>query len=332
MKEKYCKHCNQFLPVESFYYFRTTNVYSQHCKACTLAVRAEKKLQLGVPTAPLATNHKGVPIRKFGNGFRIIWTPAMIETLKEKFADTDNQELADLIGIHVTSMLNKARVLRLTKSKAFRSAQQQKAYKSSPKQTRRKEYKRLGEKRTKPDYSNRPVVAVRPDGGVAMYFNCPSEAIHQGGINAGNLYAALRKEARVAGGYMWYFRDEHERLWFENPEQLKWTPSPLHAYFRRGYRKGAQVVKGKKFKLSEETLQKRRDVAALLNDRMRETNGWNISRKPIVCIETGEVYPSLKACSESISCPLSSLHRHLNNGSPFKGKHYEYKNPNRTSH
>jgi hypothetical protein len=39
----YCKHCNQTLPQESFYFDRTNNRYKKTCKSCTAVRRALRR-------------------------------------------------------------------------------------------------------------------------------------------------------------------------------------------------------------------------------------------------------------------------------------------------
>lgn len=183
------------------------------------------------------------------------------------------------------------------------------------------------EKRRIPNRMNSPVVAIKPDGGVALLFKNPAEAIRKGGINSGNLHQALNGRKRTANGYMWYYQEEHERLWFENPDQLKWTPDPYQSYFKRGARKGNPgITKGKKLKVTERGLEQRKDALKNAHEKMvREGIYQRIAEQnkcPVACVETGMLYPSITECAKAVGVSISSVYGAVKHGRRCKGLHY----------
>ena len=185
------------------------------------------------------------------------------------------------------------------------------------------------EKRRTPNRMSSPVVAVKPDGGVALYFNNPSEAIRKGGINSGNLYQALSGKKKTANGYMWYYREEHERLWFENPEQLKWKLDPCHSYFKRGARKGNPgITKGKKLKITERGLEQRKDALKKAHEKMVQEGIYRRmgerKKRSVQCVETGQTYPSITECAKAVGASISSVFGAVKHGYRCKGNHYTY--------
>lgn len=188
------------------------------------------------------------------------------------------------------------------------------------------------ELRRTPNRMNSPVVAVKPDGGIALYFNNPSEAVRVGGINSGNLYQALQKKKKTANGYMWYYREEHERLWFENPDQLKWQIDPNHTYFKSGAKKGhVGFTKGKKLKFTERGLERRREASRKGHERrMREGTYEKIAeknRRSVVCVETGQVYPSVTDCANALGVNTTSVCGAIKHSHKCRGHHYIYQQP-----
>lgn len=178
-----------------------------------------------------------------------------------------------------------------------------------------------------PNRMNSPVVAVKPDGGVALLFRNPSEAIHKGGINSGNLYQALKGKKKTANGYMWYYQEEHERLWFENPEQLKWKPDPYKSYFKRGARKGNPGInKGKKLKVTERGLEQRKDALKKAHEKMVQEGIYQRiaeqNKCPVQCVETGQTYPSITECAKAVGASMSSVFGAIKYGHRCKGRHY----------
>lgn len=49
--------------------------------------------------------------------------------------------------------------------------------------------------------------------------------------------------------------------------------------------------------------------------------------RPVKCVETGEVYNSVRDCSRATGIPYTSVIYAIEHGSPYKGYHYMDLNP-----
>ena len=116
---KFCSHCRSYKERTDFYIFHNGNT-SQHCKECTKAIRREKYRE-GHPVHESVTMQDGTHrwVRMYGKRASIYWTPNMISDLKRYFPTTKNAELVELFGVSLRSITRQARILGLTKDKAY---------------------------------------------------------------------------------------------------------------------------------------------------------------------------------------------------------------------
>lgn len=182
------------------------------------------------------------------------------------------------------------------------------------------------ELRKTPNRKHSPIVAVSPSGKVAGYFDNPNQAIKLAGVNSGNLYQCLLHKKKTTNGFMWYYRDEHERIYQSNPDALKWEMDPNHTYVRPGAKKGTSIVKGKKMKLSPEALEQRRKSMAKAHQIMREKGIYKARALkrciPVQCVETGQIFPSHKQLAALLEVNTSSIHQAVKDGTRCRGNHY----------
>lgn len=185
------------------------------------------------------------------------------------------------------------------------------------------------ELRRTPNRMNSAIVAVKPNGEVAAVYDNPSQAIKMAGVNSGNLYQCLLHKKKTAKGHMWYYKDEHMRIWFENPELLEWERDPNHTYFKRDAKKGGPgICKGKKMKFTPKGLENRRIATAKAHERMRlEGTYQRLAKakcKRIVSRDTGIVYDSISERAVQIGVRPSTLSQSIKEGCRCRGEYYEY--------
>ena len=183
------------------------------------------------------------------------------------------------------------------------------------------------ELRRTPNRMNSAIVAVKPNGEVAAVYDNPSQAIKLAGVNSGNLYQCLLHKKKTAKGHMWYYKDEHMRIWFENPESLKWERDVNHSYFKRGAKKGCPgICKGKKLKITPEGLKKHKAATAKAHEKMRSEGTYQkiamAKCKHVISRDTGIFYNSIKECAMKIGVHPSSLSQSIKEGYRCKGEFY----------
>lgn len=178
-----------------------------------------------------------------------------------------------------------------------------------------------------PNRMNSAIVAVKPNGEVAAVYDNPAQAIRLAGVNSGNLYQCLLHKKKTAKGHMWYYKDEHMRIWFENPESLKWEMDENHSYFKRGAKKGCPgICKGKKLKITPEGQKKHKAATAKAHERMRREGTYQrlakAKCKRVISRDTGIFYNSIKECAMKIGVHPSSLSQSIKEGYRCKGEFY----------
>ena len=169
-----------------------------------------------------------------------------------------------------------------------------------------------------PNRMNSAIVAVKPNGEVAAVFDNPAQAIRLAGVNSGNLYQCLLHK---------YYKDEHMRIWFENPESLKWDMDENHSYFKRGAKKGGPgICKGKKLKITPEGLKKHKAATVKAHEKMRRDGTYQkiamAKCKRVISRDTGIFYNSIKECAMKIGVHPSSLSQSIKEGYRCKGEFY----------
>lgn len=122
---KLCSACKKVLPLEEFYFLKCKGKHNHCCKECARE-RARKQCQKEPSKA-----RKGVFRYKDGrmyvfkgykNGARTLyWSENMLSILKRYFPNTPNAEVAEMIGVSVTTLERKAQELGIAKSKTYLS-------------------------------------------------------------------------------------------------------------------------------------------------------------------------------------------------------------------
>ena len=115
--KKICPKCGRELPLTD-YYMNNKGKYYGRCKECIRQKNREWyhrtfKKKEGVF---YDTNQKRL-ISYEGRVRRIYWTGDMLSILNRYFANTKNEELADMIGVSLRTLRRKARELNMNKSK-----------------------------------------------------------------------------------------------------------------------------------------------------------------------------------------------------------------------
>ena len=116
-RKKVCPCCGRKLWLRDFYKDRNGHV-STYCKECVKAKkRAEYAAGRKKPDGIRMDLSTGRVYEKNGLSKRIFWSKQMCDDLKRLFPTTKNEDLAQYLGVSVSTMIRKARKLGIEKDK-----------------------------------------------------------------------------------------------------------------------------------------------------------------------------------------------------------------------
>ena len=115
-RKKVCPHCGRKLWLKDFYHY-SNGTLSSWCKECQKQNKRDwynktRKVPDGIRIDPVT----GRKIEHRGLARRIFWDRRMLDDLKRLFATTKNEDLVDIIGVSLRTLIRKARELGLEKN------------------------------------------------------------------------------------------------------------------------------------------------------------------------------------------------------------------------
>lgn len=118
-RKKVCPQCGRNLWLRDFY----KSADGRRLGACKECQRKQKNdwyhANRKKPDGVFYDAKEGRPMEHNGLSKRIYWTGDMISILQRYFPNTKNEEVAEMIGVSVRTMIRKARELNLEKSPVF---------------------------------------------------------------------------------------------------------------------------------------------------------------------------------------------------------------------
>ena len=119
VRKKVCYKCGRKLWLRDFYK-RSDGTYSTPCKECQ---RKQKKdwydANRKKPDGVFYDFETGRMMEHQGARKRIFWNENMLSVLKRYFPNTKNEEVAEMCGVSLRTVIRKARELGLQKDKNF---------------------------------------------------------------------------------------------------------------------------------------------------------------------------------------------------------------------
>lgn len=176
--------------------------------------------------------------------------------------------------------------------------------------------------------SNHPVVAVNPNGTIAGCFDYVKDAARYCGVDRHRITDRCKK-GTVLNGLRWYYEEDFQKIFMEKgSEGLKFNLPPTDPITG----KILSEVKRKK-SWSAEAKRMRSLMSKEICRRMNENPNSNFGRyrkspsvmsKKVICVNSGEIFPSAAECSRRIGANPSSFNRSLRKSSLYRGKKYLY--------
>jgi len=151
----------------------------------------------------------------------------------------------------------------------------------------------------KKDKRFKAIVAVGNDGAMAGYFEKIMDAVRKYGFTAGKLGEAI-KTGKVYYGFKWMLDDDYKKLWLEGKtHELAFERTK----YNRPMTKGTTPFKPMA-EWSDESKRKYRESQSRKAKRLwHDPNckfGKCVVKKPIVCVNTGVEYPSIKQAAREL--------------------------------
>lgn len=169
------------------------------------------------------------------------------------------------------------------------------------------------------------VVAVRPDGQPAGFFDAIIDATRLFGISYKGIRNCIHGKRKTCHGLMWYPEPLFRELFISHPERLKFQPDPNRS-IRGAYKKGSKANLGNRW--SEEQRRRKSEQTregyrkGLYNRSVCNCAGRN--RIAVVEMETERVWPSYAACAQTLGVTSGAVYYAIHHGNKIRktGHHY----------
>lgn len=154
------------------------------------------------------------------------------------------------------------------------------------------------------------VVAVNPDGSVERVFDYIKDAAAYYGCCRHSITDSCRR-GNVAHGFKWFYEEDFRRIYMNCEfEKLQWTPDPNRDRWTYRFKKGHKFGNGYG-NLSEEQKRNRGETVRSAMKRRKEHGGYEELakklHKPVVCLNDGKEFPSVKHASEYYGIPPNQI-------------------------
>lgn len=155
-----------------------------------------------------------------------------------------------------------------------------------------------------------PVVAVRPDGQPAGFFDAIIDAARHCGVSYRGVRDCLRGRRKTCHGLKWYHADDFKALFFAHSEKLRFTPDPDRSPDGT-FRKGSAAHLGYRWSEEQRRAQSRKIKEAYASGRLRATGHGNggANAIPVVELETRRSWPSARECAAAVGLSPSAVCR-----------------------
>lgn len=181
------------------------------------------------------------------------------------------------------------------------------------------------------DWSNTPIIAVRPDGYAAGRFDNPAAAI-KAGVNSGNLYQVLIGKKYTCNGFRWMAEEEYKVLWLTDKDKLKWERNPNFTYGtgKRGYRNNHKPYHS--WKPGKDYTERReiaRQTIKATHKRLaeRRANGEFVpagTPRKVINLDTLQEFQSITLAAQSVNRNPATLWEALQNGRKCAGYRFRF--------
>lgn len=155
-----------------------------------------------------------------------------------------------------------------------------------------------------------PVVAVRPDGQPAGFFDAIVDAARHCGVSYRGVRNCLHGRRNTCHGLKWYFADDFRELYLAHSDKLRFTPDPNRAA-NGFFRKGSTAHLGYRWSEKQRRAQSERIRQAYATGRRKPHHKGNggASAVPVVEFETRRSWLSARECAAAVGLSPSAVSR-----------------------
>ncbi len=169
-----------------------------------------------------------------------------------------------------------------------------------------------------------PVVAVWPSGKVAGFFDSIKAAVDRYGFSRDGITNCCRGRQRLCGGLNWFYEKDYKAVFFSRDTETLKTSDDGTRNADGTFKKGHNNMKGRKRQMTPEYLENRR--ANMRRQRAMGVLKHNPEKnyKPVVEIETGQVFPSIGHAAIATGYTYAGLRLLLKNTHKAKKTGFHY--------
>ena len=152
-------------------------------------------------------------------------------------------------------------------------------------------------------------------GEIIGYFESSTQAAKCHGVFLSNLHRALRKGS-LYRGRKWMYEEEYRDYWMQRrTKELSYTEHEIRS--RRAAKSWSKL-----------TPEQRKERGRLISKGLRASAkvqqfdakaAWTATSRPVMCVNTGERYPSIAKCARSIGASPAGVAQALKVGRKIKG-------------
>lgn len=153
-----------------------------------------------------------------------------------------------------------------------------------------------------------PVVAVRPDGQPAGFFDAIIDAARFCGVSYRGIRNCLHGRRKTCHGLKWYLADDFRELYLAHPEKLRFTPDRNRSA-NGTFCKGSAARLGHRWNERQRRAQSCKIKDAYASGRAHVSHHGNggASAVPVIEFETRRSWPSARECAADIGLTPSAV-------------------------
>lgn len=161
----------------------------------------------------------------------------------------------------------------------------------------------------------RPIVSIDGQGEIVSYYESTSQAAKLLGMKVANLHRAVRK-GTLCRGRMWMYEADYREYWMQGrTEELAYSEHEIRS--QRAVRAWSRLSSEQKKERGR--LISRAHHASLKVQQYDGKSGWTATSKPVMCVNTGKCFDSVRKCAASIGVSPAGISMALKVGRRIKG-------------
>ena len=166
-----------------------------------------------------------------------------------------------------------------------------------------------------------PVVAIKPDGSIAGYFDFIKDAVEKYGMDRHSITDSC-KRGTICRGLKWMYEEDYRKYYMEcRTNELAYTLDPNRDRYTYHFCKGHHAGNGLRKRKAEDQ-QKHKQKFFEMVKRLRQEGKIKPRFKPVLCVNTNQRYNSIKECSQALNIPSCYISYSVHNYRPILGMRF----------